>query len=61
MTELERQLADGLKRLSAQYEQEQKQQREQIERLSLQVQRLSEQQTQLLEAYETLAAKWNEE
>ena len=61
MTELEKQLADVLQRLSAQHAQDMRQQQQRIESLSAQVQRLAQQQTQLIEAYKTLAAKWNEE
>lgn len=52
MTELETQLADGLKRLSAQYEREQKQQRERIEHLQQQVQTLSAQVERLSEQHQ---------
>ena len=56
MTELERQLTAALKRLSAQYETEQRRQSEQVEALQGQVERLSEQVTRLTESYGTFGA-----
>ena len=71
MTELERQLTVGLKRLSAQYEREQRRQSEQVEALMQRVEqqtgenealqrrieRLDGQVTHLAEYYRTLDAK----
>ena len=54
MTELERQLTEALKRLSAQYEKEQRRQSGQVEALRRQVERLSERVTDLTEYYETV-------
>ena len=57
MTELERQLTAGLKRLSAQYETEQRRQSEQVEALQKQVERLEGRMTRLAEYYGMLAAR----
>ena len=57
MTELERQLTVGLKRLSAQYETEQLRQSEQVEALQRQVERLEGRMTRLADYYRTLAAR----
>ena len=63
MTELEQQLTRGLKRLSAQYETEQRRHSEQVEALRRQVEtlerrveRLNGQSTNLAQDYKTLAA-----
>ncbi len=56
MTELERHLTAALKRLSAQYETEQRRQSEQVEALQRQVERLSGQVTRVTQDYGTLAA-----
>jgi len=55
MTELEKQLAEALSELSAQYEREQKQQAERIEALSEQIERLEGQVTVLAEDYRKIA------
>ena len=57
MTELERQLTAGLKRLSAQYEREQRRQSDQVEALQRQVERMEERMTRLADYYRTLAAR----
>ena len=57
MTELERQLTAALKRLSEQYEMEQRRRSEQVEALHRQVERLSGQVTRLAQDYRTLAAR----
>ena len=62
MTELEQQLTTALRALSAQYEQEQTRQAEQVEALQQQVARLDGAVTRLIEQYttlvETLRARW---
>ena len=55
MTELERQLTEALKRLSAQSETERRRQSEQVEALRQRVERLDEQVTRLAEYYGTSA------
>ena len=57
MIELERQLTAGLKRLSVQYEREQRRQSEQVEALQRQVERLEGRMTRLADYYRTLAAR----
>ena len=57
MTELERQLAAALERLSAQYEMEQRRHSEQVAALRQQVERLSGQVTRLAADYRTLAER----
>ena len=57
MTELERQLTAGLKRLFAQYEREQRRQSKQVEALQRQVERLEGRMTRVAEYYETLATR----
>ena len=62
MTELERQLAEALRTLSAQFETEQQRHCEQVESLRRQVERLAGQVTSLTEHYtvlaETLRGRW---
>ena len=53
MTALEEQLTRALRRLSAQYETEQRRQSEQVEALQKQIERLDAQVTRLAECYET--------
>ena len=55
MTELERQLTAALKRLSAQYETEQRRHSEQVEALRRRIERLDGQVTRLAEYYGTSA------
>ncbi len=57
MTVLEEQLTKALRRLSAQYETEQRRHSEQVEALRQQVEQLERRMTRLAEYYRTLAAR----